>query len=333
MSILITGGAGFIGSHSAKFLAESGLEVVVLDNLVTGRIENARWGRFVRGDISDIALLRHVIRDREVSAVLHLAASAHMGESMARPDAYFSNNITGSLTLFEAMLAEGVRTIVFASSCSVYGNPQFDTVRENEGLRPLSPYGESKLTIERLLPWYEGSHGLRWVALRYFNAAGAESNLGEDPEHSVRIVPRAIHAAIGGGPPIQVYGTQYPTRDGTAVRDFVHVSDIAYANRLALEYVAEGNPGVVINIGTGLGISVRQIIDAVGSVARCAVPFVENMARPGDVAGIIADASRARDQLGWEPSRSDLTRIITTAMASYLRRTGVDDAIGGRRAR
>lgn len=326
MSILITGGAGFIGCHSAKLLAESGLEVVVLDNLTTGRKENSRWGTFVSGDISDIALVRSVIRDREVSAVLHLAASAHVGNSMARPDAYFSNNVSGTLSLLDAMLAEGVHRLVFASSCSVYGNPDSGKACETEALQPSSPYGESKLAIERLLPWYERAHGLHWIALRYFNAAGAESDLGEDPETSVRIVPRAIHAALAGGPPVQIYGTHYLTRDGTAVRDYVHVTDIARSNRLALQYVAAGNPAAVLNIGTGSGTSVRQIIDAVGRAGERAVPFIEHSPRPGDTAAIIADRSRAKELLGWEPTRSEMSHITETAIASYRSNLKAEEA-------
>jgi UDP-glucose 4-epimerase len=324
MSVLVTGGAGFIGSHSAKVLVEAGLSVVVLDNLTTGRRENSRWGSFVSGDISNIGLLRQIIRDYAINSVLHLAAMAHVGESMVLPGTYFYNNVCGTIALLDALVSEGVRQLVFASSCSVYGNTDLSRVCENQALHPLSPYGESKLFIERALPWYERAHGLHWLALRYFNVGGAASGLGE-PQGSARIVPRAIHAALTGAHPIRIFGTQYPTCDGTAVRDYVHVLDVARANLLALQYVAEGKPGAVVNIGTGNGVSVRQIVDVVGCIAGRAVPFSEGPPRLGDGVSLIADAAKARALLGWVPSQSDLTRIVTTAVASYLSRANAED--------
>jgi UDP-glucose-4-epimerase GalE len=293
---------------------------VTLDNLTTGRKERRRWGTFVPGNISEVALLRQAIRDYSVHAVLHLAASAHVGDSIAQPEAYFSNNIAGTLALLEAMVGEGVHQLVFASSCSVYGNQTSGKVREHETTDPLSPYGESKLAIERLLPWYERRYGMHWLALRYFNVAGAESDLGEEPQISERIVPRAIHAALGGGLPIRIFGTQFPSGDGTAIRDYVHVWDVARGNLLALQYVADGNRGAVVNIGTGNGVSVREVIDLVGCIAGCAVAFDEDLPRPGDAACLIADPARAWELLGWAPSRSDMTRIVTSALDSHLSR-------------
>jgi len=324
MSILITGGAGFIGSHSASLFSDSGYEIVVLDNLSTGRRYNARWGTFVSGDVSDMALVRQILRERGVTTVLHLAASAHVGESMLRPDAYFSNNVSGSLALLDAMAAERVSRIVFASSCAVYGNPVSATVREDEAVHPLSPYGESKLFIERTLPWYERAFGLRWLALRYFNAAGAEGDLGEEAVRSVRIIPLTVHAALGHGHPIQIFGTSYPTRDGTAVRDYVHVSDIARANLLALQFVEQGHPGAVVNIGTGTGVSVRQIIDAVCDETGQSVPFREHLPRGGDAARVIADTARSRELLGWTPTQPDLAQIVASAVGSYRAQAAVE---------
>jgi UDP-arabinose 4-epimerase len=323
MSILVTGAAGFVGSHSAKVLAEAGISVVALDNLATGQRENARWGSFVQGDISDVGQVRHIIRGHSVQAVLHLAAFAHVGESMVRPAAYFSNNVSGTHALLEAMVSEGVRQIVFASSCSVYGNANSSRVREDEAVHPLSPYGESKLSIERALPWYERAHGMHWLALRYFNVAGSEINLAEPPS-SARIIPRTIHAVLGEGPPVQLFGTRYATPDGTAVRDFVHVSDVAQANLLALRYVAAGKPGAVVNIGSGVGISVREIIDTVGSITGRPVPIREGPPQPGDAASAISDPAKARKLLGWTPSRSDLNRIVGDAVASYLHRQSAE---------
>jgi UDP-glucose-4-epimerase GalE len=318
VSILVTGGAGFIGSHSAKVLVEAGLSVVVLDNLTTGRRENARWGSFVKGDISDTSLVRQIINRHSVKTVLHLAAFAQVGESLQRPEIYFSNNVCGTHGLLTAMAAEKVRQIVFASSCSVYGNTNSTRLNEDEDVHPLSPYGESKLSIERSLGWYERAHGMHWLALRYFNVAGAEATLGE-PSCSTRIIPRAIHAAFGNGPSMEVFGTRYPTHDGTAVRDCVHVLDVAHGNRLAVQHVAAGKPGAVVNIGTGTGVSVRQIIAAVGTITGRPVPFSEGPPRNGDVVSAIADPARARTLLGWEPQRSDLKQIVADAVDAYLK--------------
>ena len=315
MRVLVTGAAGYIGSHSAKALVEAGHGVVALDNLTIGRRENCRWGSFVQGDISNVKLVRHVIRDHAIDALLHLAGSAHVGESMVLPGVYFSNNVCGTYALLDALVSEGVRQLVFASSCSVYGNTDLSRVREDEAVHPLSPYGESKLCIERALPWYERAYGLHWLALRYFNAAGAERDLGKS-QGSLRIVPRAIQAALMNGHSIRIFGTQYPTFDGTAIRDYVHVSDIAQANLLALQYVAEGKPGAVVNIGTGIGSSVRQIIDVVGRIAGRPVSFNEGPPRVGDVVSLIADPAKAQGLLRWVPSpRSDLTQIVADAIA------------------
>ena len=227
MAILVTGGAGFIGRHTVRLFCEAGEQVVILDNLCTGRRQGMDVCAFVEGDIADTALVRAVLRDYSVTSVIHLAASAHVGDSIRRPEYYYANNVSASLALLEAMLGEGVRTLVFASSCSVYGHAASQAAQEVEALTPVSPYGESKLVVERALVWYERAHGLRWISLRYFNAAGAEEGLGEEVSESTRIIPRAVHAVLGDGPALDVYGTDLPTRDGSAVRDYVHVADIA----------------------------------------------------------------------------------------------------------
>lgn len=316
MSILLTGGAGYIGSHTAKLLSAAGFDLVTVDNLSTGRRDDACWGSLIEGDLCDRALIRRVLREHSVSAVLHLAASAQVGDSMQRPDLYFANNISGTLALLDAMVAEGVRQLVFASSCSVYGNSSSCAAHEDEMAHPVSPYGESKLAIERALGWYERAFGLRWAALRYFNAAGAEEGLGEDPSESVRIIPRAVHAAIGDGPALEVFGTSFPTGDGSAIRDFVHVRDVARANLLALRYVEQDRSGAVINIGSGGGVSVLQIIREVGRQAGQEVPFQVRPARVGDPACAIADISRARELLGWTPVESGLPEIVASVVRS-----------------
>ena len=322
MSILITGGAGFIGRHTAKLLHASGLEPVVLDNLSTGRRGEEAWGPFIEGDISDVPLVRKILRDHAVSAVIHLAASAHVGDSMARPDAYYRNNVCGTAALLEAMSAQGVKQLVFASSCSVYGNSASTAAHEDEPVIPMSPYGESKLVTERALPWYQLAFGLQWVALRYFNVAGAEESMGEDIAGCRRIVPRTVHAAIGGGSALGVFGTTFDTPDGSAVRDYVHVSDVAKANLQALLYVEHGKTPAVMNIAAGIGTSVLQIIDEVGRQSGLPVPHDYEAARGGDPACAIADISRARQELGWEPTASELDNIVASVLRSNALRTG-----------
>jgi len=322
MSILITGGAGFIGRHTAKLIHGAGLDVVILDNLSTGRREEPEWGPFVEGDIADVGLVRRVIREHGVTAVVHLAASAHVGDSMARPDAYYANNVCATRSLLEAMIAEGVLQLVFASSCSVYGDAASSAAHEDEPVIPMSPYGESKLVTERALPWYERAYGLRWVALRYFNVAGAEGAMGEELAGCRRIVPRTVHAATGGGAQLQVFGTSFETPDGSAVRDYVHVSDVAQANLRALGYVEQGKPAAVMNIGAGVGVSVLEIIEEVGKQCGHLVPHHIQAARLGDPGCAISDTSRARELLGWKPAVSGLDSIVGSVLRSASLRAG-----------
>lgn len=316
MSILITGGAGYIGCHTAKRLNEAGRDIVVLDNLSTGRRGNARWGAFVEGEIADQALLRKVLRDHQVSAVIHLAASVHVGESMQRPDFYFANNTVSTKVVLDAMHHEGVNRFVFASSCSVYGNTVSDTVKEQESVEPVSPYGESKRAVERMLPWYAHAWDLDWIALRYFNAAGAEDDLGEDISISKRIIPRTLNAVLRGDQTLQVYGTAFATNDGSAVRDYVHVSDVARANLLALQWLETGNSGATVNIGAGAGTSVLDIVRAVEKETGRQVPLELNPARDGDPGHVIADSTRARTLLGWEPRSSEIETIVASLARS-----------------
>ena len=302
MSVLITGGAGFIGSFTAKRFAEAGRQVIVVDNLSTGSDDRARWGHFYRGDIRDTAGIREIIRCHGVTAVVHLGAGAHVGESIANPAHYYSNNVSGTIALLDAMLAEDVRQLVFASSCSVYGNAVSLRIREDHTAHPVSPYGESKLVAERAIEWYGRAYRLRWMALRYFNVAGADaqSNLGEDPDTSERIVPRAW-AAVRANTGFNIYGTDFDTPDGTCVRDYVHVRDIANANLQAVDYLETGRPAAVVNLGTGIGLSVRQIVDEVASSLARPVLARNCDRRPGDVPYAVADVSLARQVLSWEP--------------------------------
>lgn len=316
MSILITGGLGFIGSHTAKLFHESGLDVVILDNLSTGRIENARWGNFIEGDIADVGLVRSILRQYSVTSVLHLAASSHVGDSIDRPDFYFANNVGGSLRLLEAMIAERVTQFVFASSCSVYGNSGSQSAHEEEAVTPVSPYGESKLQTERVLPWYQSTYGLRWLALRYFNVAGAKDGLGEEISSSRRIIPRVVHSMIGDSAVLEVFGTDFSTMDGSAVRDFVYVEDVAQANLKALYYLEAMEIGEVVNIGSGIGVSVFEIIEAVGKEIGQPATYYPRPARPGDPAHSVSDISKARRLLGWEPVASSLPNVVGSLISS-----------------
>jgi UDP-arabinose 4-epimerase len=324
VKVLVTGGAGYIGSHTAKALAEAGDEPVVIDDLRTGYRENVRWGRLVEGSIADRELVRGVIRDERVEAVVHFAASAYVGESMSAPRDYYDNNVGGSLALLDAMLAEGVDRIVLSSSCATYGTPERIPIGEDQPQRPVNPYGETKLVVERALHWYGKAYGLRWFALRYFNAAGADpgGELGEDHDPETHLIPLAIRAALGSAPPLQVYGTDYPTPDGTAVRDYVHVADLASAHIAALRGLEDAGAGGGLNLGTGRGHSVRDVVAAVERIGGRPVPAVEGPRRDGDPPALVADPSAAQAILGWRPAHATLDAIVESAWRWHERRHG-----------
>jgi UDP-arabinose 4-epimerase len=315
MRVLVTGGAGYIGSHTAKALAAQGIEPVVLDNLTTGRRWAIQWGPFVRGDIGDLDLLRRLLREYRVSGVMHFAASAYVGESVRQPRKYFHNNVAKTLILLDAMLEAGVERIVFSSTCATYGIPDGLPIDETHPQRPVNPYGESKLFVERVLRAYGEAYGLDWVTLRYFNAAGADPDgqLGEDHEPETHLIPLAIDAALGRRPWVEVFGTDYPTPDGTAIRDFVHVADLAYAHVRALRHLLNGGESVALNLGTGAGYSVREVIAIVERIAGRTVPVREQTRRHGDPPILLADARRARDVLGWQPDHLTLESTIRSA--------------------
>lgn len=315
MRVLITGGAGFIGSHTAKLLARSGYQPVVFDNLSTGHLSAVRWGPIVVGDLSDTALLTAVLREYDIQAVVHFAASAYVGESMTQPAKYFQNNVQNTLSLLNAMLEAGVKQIVFSSSCAVYGDPGDRLITEETLKQPMNPYGESKLFVERVLGWYQEAYGMRSVALRYFNAAGAdpEGEIGENHDPETHILPLVIQTALGQRDHFSIFGNDYPTADGTAVRDYIHVSDLADAHLRALNYLTDGGESTAINLGTGKGYSVRQIVQAVERLSGRKVAVVESPRRAGDPPMLVADASRAASVLGWRPVYSDLDTIVRTA--------------------
>ena len=320
MSILITGGAGFIGTHTARLLNGAGLDVVILDNAPSGLREDLRLGTFVPGDVADEALVRSTIRDHAVTAVIHLAASAHIAESMQRPDLYFANNVGATYNLLNAMCAENTTEFIFASTCAVYGDSDTSALREDKAPAPVSPYGESKLQIERALQWYETAFGLRWAVLRYFNVAGAEPGLGEDISSSRRIIPRTVNCVLNSETRLSVFGTSFPTPDGSAVRDYVHVSDVARANLQALRYIQRGQSGALLNIASGVGTSVLEIIDAVTEQTGKQVPFDTRPGRPGDPAYVVADVSEAQKVIGWSPSESTIEKLVTSVIESVVSR-------------
>jgi UDP-glucose-4-epimerase GalE len=290
---------------------------VVLDNLSTGHREFVRWGPLTEGNIGDGPLVRRLLASEKIESVIHFAASAYIGESMQRPREYFANNVVNTLNLLDAMIESDVRSIVFSSSCAVYGVPDTIPIDENHRESPVNPYGESKLFIERALRWYGEAYGLRSVVLRYFNAAGADPNgqIGEFHEPETHLLPLAIDAALGVRSCVRIYGNDYATPDGTAVRDYVHVSDLASAHVAAVEYLRGSGPSERLNLGTGTGHSVRQIIRAVERVAGGGMPIIEEGRRPGDPPALVACAGRASAVLGWRPVHSDLETIVGTAWA------------------
>ena len=316
-SILVTGGAGYIGSHACKVLAAVGYRPVVYDNLSRGHREAVRWGPLVEGDLHDSPRLSAALRTHWITAVMHFAAFAYVGESMTDPETYYRNNVGGTLALLAAMRDAAVSKIVFSSTCAVYGVPDRLPIAETTAKGPLNPYGETKLTIERALHWYNQSYDLRFAALRYFNAAGADPDgeIGEDHEPEPHLIPRVLRAALGTGEPVEIYGTDYATPDGTAVRDYIHVTDLADAHVRALGYLAAGGESGALNLGTSQGISVRQVIAAVERIAGRPVPFRETGRRPGDPPELVADPTLARTRLEWQPRYSDLDTIIRTALA------------------
>jgi UDP-glucose-4-epimerase GalE len=313
--VLVTGGAGYIGSHAAKALAQSGYEPVVLDNLARGHREAVRWGPLIEGDLADRALLRDSLRRFEIVAVMHFAAYAYVGESMTKPELYFSNNVVNSLNLLEAMRECGVRRFVFSSTCATYGIPDAVPIREEMPQRPINPYGESKLMVERLLHWYGTAHGFAHMALRYFNAAGADvdGEIGEHHEPETHLIPLVLDAALGRRPHIEIFGTDYPTPDGTAIRDYIHVSDLAVAHVLALKHLQQGGASGALNLATGRGHSVREVIAAAERVTKRTILRRESERRAGDPPALVADAGRAGTLLGWTPRLSDLETIVATA--------------------
>ena len=313
--VLITGGAGYIGSHTNKALYLDGYDTLVLDNLVYGHSEFVKWGSLILGDLADREQLRLAFRHFDIQAVMHFAAFAYVSESMAKPNRYYHNNVINTLKLLDVMLEFGVKDIVFSSSCATYGIPQKLPISEYHPQNPVNPYGRTKLIMENILADYASAYGLRYVSLRYFNAAGAdpETEIGEQHEPETHLIPLVLDAAKGRLDTIQIFGTDYETSDGTCIRDYIHVSDLAQAHVLALQHLQNTGKSKAFNLGNGSGFSVREVIECAKQVTCKEIPVQESPRRSGDPPILVADASRAISDLGWSPKYCNLKDIIDTA--------------------
>lgn len=318
-SVLVTGGAGFIGSHTCKALARAGIVPVTFDDLSTGHADAVRFGPMVAGDVRDASAVETAIRDHGVSAVIHFAASAYVGESMSNPGRYYSNNVGGMIGLLAGCAAAGVDRIVFSSSCATYGLSDALPIVETTPQRPINPYGRTKLVCEQMLSDHAQAHGLRFVALRYFNAAGAdpEGELCERHDPETHLIPLALRAASGQGGPLEVFGTDYQTPDGTCIRDYIHVADLARAHVLALGHLLEGGENLALNLGTGTGLSIRDILAGIEALTGAAVPVVWGARRPGDPPALVADCSEALARLGFSAERSGLDTLLSDAAPCF----------------
>ena len=315
--ILVTGGAGYIGSHTCKILAQRGYLPITYDNLVYGHTQAVQWGPFIEGDIRDKEALAKVFAEYQPKAVIHFAAFAYVGESVEQPEKYYQNNVAGTLALLEVMRRFGCDQFIFSSTCATYGNPQALPLTEEHPQQPINPYGRSKLMIEQILADYSAAYGLSSIALRYFNAAGADldGDIGEDHEPETHLIPLTILAALGKRSAIEVYGTDYDTPDGTAIRDYIHVADLADAHLRALELLQKEKKSRAFNLGTGIGTSVQSIIRTVEELSGRKVPVTYGLRRPGDPPTLIASADKAAEFLGWQPRHSDIETIIRSALA------------------
>ena len=313
MKILVTGGAGYIGSVVSAELLGAGHQVVVYDNLSHGHRQAVpRGAEILTGEMGDREALDRAFQQHRPEAVMHFAALIEAGESMQAPERYFRNNTASTLTLLECMLQHGTRRLVFSSTAALYGNPERTPIGEDAALRPTNAYGESKLLVERMLGWFHQIHGLRYASLRYFNAAGAAGELGEDHRPESHLIPLVLQVALGRRPGISVYGADYDTPDGTCVRDYIHVADLAAAHLLAL-HALEGRQQLIYNLGNGRGFSVRQVVEVVRKVTGHAIPAKDAPRRPGDPAVLVASSEKIRRELGWQPRYPELEQIVASA--------------------
>ncbi len=324
-TILVTGGAGYIGSHTVLALKKAGYEVVILDNLVYGHrdlVEQVLQVELVVGDTNDRILLDRLFTSRQFAAVMHFSAYAYVGESVSDPAKYYRNNVIGTLTLLEAMEAASIKNFVFSSTCATYGVPNEVPIPEDHSQNPINPYGATKLMVERILTDFDVAYGLKSVRFRYFNAAGADptGNLGEDHNPETHLIPLVLQTALGKRESVSIFGTDYPTADGTCIRDYIHVSDLADAHVLGLEYLLKGKDSAVFNLGNGNGFSVREVIDTAIKITGKQIKVVECDRRAGDPPALIGSGDKARQVLGWEPKYPDLDNILRHAWAWHQKR-------------
>jgi UDP-glucose-4-epimerase GalE len=314
-SILVTGGAGYIGAHACKALAGAGYLPIAYDNLVYGHTQSVKWGPLEKGDIGDRARLEAVLKKYKPTAVMHFAAYAYVGESVENPAKYYRNNVTGTLGLLESMRTCGINKMIFSSTCATYGMPDQIPIGEDHPQNPINPYGRSKLMIEWILRDFTVAYDLNFVSLRYFNAAGADpdAEIGEDHTPETHLIPLVLDAALDRRDHLKIFGTDYGTSDGTCIRDYIHVSDLAHAHLLALEYLRDGGESNVFNLGNGNGFSVREVIAAARELTGCNIPYVESERRAGDPPVLIGSSDKIRKTLGWDPVYNSLENIIDTA--------------------
>jgi len=315
MNILVTGGAGYIGSHTVRTLVGKKHHVVVLDNLSKGHEAAVRGVQLVRGDIAERLLLKSLFRKHDIEAVMHFAANSLVGESVLQPAGYYYNNLVKGLSLLDSMVKSGVRYLVFSSTAAVYGEPRENPIPEEHSAAPTNPYGATKLALEGAMRWYSEAYDLRYVSLRYFNAAGADpaGDIGEDHAPETHLIPLVLQVAMGRLPCLEVFGADYPTPDGTCIRDYIHVDDLADAHVLAMEALASGSPSAVYNLGNGSGYSVLAVIRAAEEETGKRIPVQYGARRPGDPAMLVAGSKKIKAELGWQPRFTDLRAIIETA--------------------
>jgi UDP-glucose 4-epimerase len=326
-TILVTGGAGYIGSHAVWALQQAGYRVLILDNLVYGHkdlVDSVLKTDLIVGSTLDRELLQSIFSQHDIAAVMHFSAYAYVGESVTNPSKYYENNVMGTLSLLDAMVEADIKAFVFSSTCATYGVPQELPIPENHPQNPINPYGASKLMVERILTDYDKAYDLKSVCFRYFNAAGAhpEGILGEDHNPETHLIPLVLQTALGKRDAIYIFGTDYPTEDGTCVRDYIHVSDLADAHILGLEYLLKGGSSTKFNLGNGNGFSVKQVIDAAGRVTGQPIPVVEAERRPGDPPALVGGSEQARKVLGWNPQYSDIDTILSHAWQWHQKRHG-----------
>ena len=314
MGVLVTGGAGYIGSVAVEDLKKRGEEVVVLDNLVYGHRKAVAGGvPFYQGSIGDKELVKRIVREHKIDACMHYSAYAYVGESVEQPAKYYENNFVETLYLLDALRESGVNRFIFSSTCATYGVPQRIPIDEKHPQWPINPYGWSKLMVERALDSYDTAYGLKYVALRYFNAAGASDRCGEDHDPETHLIPLVLKAAMGKIPKVSIFGTDYDTPDGTAVRDYIHISDLSGAHLLALDHLRAKKPSEFINLGNGNGYSVKQVIDTAKKITERDIPVENGPRRPGDPPQLVGDSKKAREVLGWKPQFAELEKIIESA--------------------